>query len=143
MTLRLEIQEPAPEVTEKDLLSVYALFPRKGPGKQDGLKALRKTVKTRTDLEDCLRAVGVFAKEHAGKAKEYIRHFDRWARSWRDWLDLTDASGLRHGAVHVEATVVRAVLSVKYTPPQPVEPLTPEEVRAFAEEQLKNLKGGG
>lgn len=140
MTLRLEIQDPEPEVTEKDLLSVYALFPRKGPGKQDGLKALRRTVKTRADLEDCLRAIGVFTKEHAGKAKEYIRHFDRWARSWRDWLDLAPRSESSEiGKGLSEWTPLR----VKYTPPQPVEPLTPEEVRAFAAEQLKNLKGGG
>lgn len=137
MTLSLEIQDPSPLVTDADLLSVYALYPRRGPGKQDGLKALRKTVKTRADLDDCLRAVRAFVAAHQGKAKEYIRHFDRWARSWRDWLEMESAET----AAWYEKPL--PALRVKATPPQAIDPISPEEARRFAAEQLERLKKGG
>lgn len=138
MTLSLEIQKPPPSVTEADLLSVYHLYPRRGPGKQDGLKVLRKTVKTRADLNDCLMAVRAFVAAHQGKAKEYIRHFDRWARSWRDWLEVDAAPTA--GPVTEWPT---AKLRVKATPAQAIDPISPEEARRFAAEQLERLKKGG
>lgn len=78
-------------VSEEDLLAVYAEYPRH-IGKSDGLKALRKTVRTAAELAECFRAVRNFARAVEGREMQYIRHFDRWARTWRDWLDCTERS---------------------------------------------------
>lgn len=142
VTLSLEIQDPFPLVTEADLLSVYDLYPRRGPGKQDGLRVLRKTVKTRADLDDCLRAVRAFVAAHQGQEKRFIRHFDRWARSWRDWLEVEDAPMCASERDFQQGRFGMA-LRVKATPPQAIDPISPEEARRFAAEQLERLKKGG
>jgi hypothetical protein len=72
-------------VREADLLSIYALYPRK-VDKSDGMKVLRLTVKTLDDLELCRRAVTNFAQAMKGQEARFIRHFGRWAKSWRDWI---------------------------------------------------------
>jgi hypothetical protein len=120
-------------VREAELLSVYALYPRK-VGKTDGLKVLRRTVKTAQDLEDCLRAVSNFAREMKGQESRFIRHFDRWARSWRDWL----------GDEEVELPLLRfAKGTERISPPipKPSGPVVEKgEIVNLAETLLRRLK---
>ncbi len=140
MTLLLEVQESR-EVTEADLLSVYALFPRKGPGKQDGLKVLAKTVKTHADLVACRQAVENFVKTHVGKEKAFIRHFDRWARSWKDWLELEETAPVvakRPPTAPVVSRVNGTLEMLRTAPKAPA-----DELRQMAAEALSKLKGGG
>ena len=115
MTLRLYIQDVDPEVTDKDLLAVYMLYPRKGPGKKDGLAVLKKTVKTRADHANCLMAVQAFAASVAGQEAKYVRHFDRWARSWTDWLEVVQLMN------RAQEDSLSSPLRVKATPPHPLE----------------------
>jgi hypothetical protein len=118
---------------EADLLQVYALYPRK-VDKSDGMKALARTVKTAEDLEDCLRAVQNFSKAMKGTEAKFIRHFGRWARSWRDWL----------GDEEVELPLLRfAKGTERISPPipKPSGPVVEKgEIVDLAETLLRRLK---
>lgn len=81
----LSVSASLPTVLER-LPEIYAEYPRK-VGKTDGMRVLAKSVITDDDFDACMRAVRNFAREHAGQEAKFIRHFDRWARTWRDWVD--------------------------------------------------------
>jgi hypothetical protein len=77
---------PTTEVEDEEFLAVYAIFPRK-VGKTDGIKILKATVTTRADFDLCIVAVKKYAAAVRGQDAKYVRHFDRWARTWRDWVE--------------------------------------------------------
>lgn len=117
-------------MSEVELLRVYALYPRK-VGKSDGLKVLRSTVTTVEDLEECLIAVKAFCREMAGQDPKFIRHFDRWARSWRDWV------GEKELPLLATAKSTERISSI----PQPSGPVVAgDELRDFAKSLLGRLK---
>jgi hypothetical protein len=78
------------EVSAEELLEVYMSYPRR-IGRTKGLEVLKRTVRTRKDLELCKKALAHFAAAHRGQEMRFIRHFDRWARTWRDWLDVEES----------------------------------------------------
>jgi hypothetical protein len=119
-------------VREADLLSIYALYPRK-VDKSDGMKVLRLTVKTLDDLELCRRAVTNFAQAMKGQEARFIRHFGRWAKSWRDWIGEEDELPLLRVAKGTER------LSPIPKPSGPV--VERDEVRAMAEMLVGRLRG--
>lgn len=67
---------------------IYKHYPKK-VGKTEGIKKLRKQLKTEEDFQACVKAVGVFAAECAGKDSQYIKQFSTWVNQecWRDCLD--------------------------------------------------------
>lgn len=71
-----------------DFETPYQDYPRK-IGKSDGLKKLRAEIRTRTDFDAFHQAVKNYKSfcEKENKSKEYIKHFDSFVSSWRDWLD--------------------------------------------------------
>lgn len=117
-------------MSDADLARVYALYPRK-VGKTEGLKVLKATVKTMEDLEECLIAVRAFCREMAGQDPKFIRHFDRWARSWRDWV------GERELPLLAIAKGTERISPI----PQPSGPVVAgDELRDFARSFLGRLK---
>lgn len=119
------------EVSEEDLLAIYRLYPRK-VDRSDGLKVLRKSVKTAKDLEECQMAVKAFARFCAGQDPKFIRHFGRWARSWRDWLEVEQPKVMAAG------TSPRPI----YQPPVVKEPVPAAEVARLGMELANKLRGG-
>lgn len=71
-----------------DLDSIYKLYPRK-EGKARGLVILKGSIKSQSDLDDCLRALDAFVAHHKKKGTEanFLPQFKTWAGSWRDALD--------------------------------------------------------
>ena len=69
-----------------DLEAIYSRYPRK-VGKTNGMKRLRASVKSQADYEELGRALTAYLAHVAGKDKQYIRQFDTWCTTWRDWLE--------------------------------------------------------
>lgn len=76
-----------PPVTASDLEQAYRAYPRK-EGKSKGLERLKSQIKTRDDLALLKRAIANYAEQVRldGTAEQFVRHFDTWTSSWRDWI---------------------------------------------------------
>lgn len=84
--------EPVPRF---DFAAIYGRYPRK-VGKTNGLKRLASSVKSAGDYAALVRALGVYLAHVAGKDKQYIRQFDTWTTTWRDWLEADAADTTTH-----------------------------------------------
>jgi DNA-binding transcriptional regulator YhcF (GntR family) len=65
---------------------LYELYPRK-EGKTDGFAVYQRVIKTDEDRARLRAAIENYARAKAGTEAQYLRHFDRFMRSWMDWLD--------------------------------------------------------
>lgn len=83
-------------VIDDELESIYSEYPRK-VGKSDAFKRLKKSLKTKGDLDDLRTAVRRFGAYCVRKntKKEYIPYFSTFASNWRDYLeaDFDDNTG--------------------------------------------------
>jgi hypothetical protein len=70
-----------------DFAAIYARYPRK-VGKTNGLKRLTASVKSEADYASLVRALTAYIAHVAGKDQQYIRQFDTWCTTWRDWLEV-------------------------------------------------------
>lgn len=77
-----------------DLPKIYSLYPRKR-GKQEGLKVLKREIKTQADFDACLKAVQNYAADVADTEERFVSYFGKWARRWRDWVDVEPAKAAK------------------------------------------------
>jgi len=80
-----EKEKECASASEFDLEALYALYPRKR-GRQKGLKALARLVKTPEDHERMRERILAFRAECEAKAtpQQYIPHFSTWVNERRD-----------------------------------------------------------
>lgn len=69
-----------------DLEALYQKFPKK-MGKAEGLKKLKKEVKSQDDFDAVLRAIDKFKAHHKQTDPQFIPYFSTFVSTWRDWLD--------------------------------------------------------
>jgi hypothetical protein len=76
----------------EDFQEIYNLYPRK-EGKSDGFVVYQRAIKTDEDRENLKTAIERYAKAKAGTEIQYLRGFDRFMRTWTDWLDPNAGKG--------------------------------------------------
>lgn len=84
-----------------DLQQIYAVYPRKGPGKHEGLKRLKAQIKTLEAFEECLAAARNYAEKIAAEKpeKKYVMQFSTWSNGrWRDYVDGPHIEETKRGA---------------------------------------------
>lgn len=69
-----------------DFEEVYKDYPRK-MGKKDGLKIFKTHITTEEKYDALLIAKKNFIDLHKNKEPKYIRGFDRFMRTWEDFLE--------------------------------------------------------
>lgn len=76
------------EQIENFIQEMYRYYPKK-LGKTNGLKKLRKQLKTETDCRDFATAMAKFITYHQQHETEpqYICMFSTFISTWMDWLD--------------------------------------------------------
>lgn len=80
---------PESELKESDYEAAYKSYPRKR-GKEEGLKKLRSTIKTRAAMDEFMYASKRYADDCRlnGTLPKHIKHFSTFVNSdWREWLD--------------------------------------------------------
>lgn len=80
--------EKPPDVRTSVESIYFNFYPRK-EGKQKGIQAAVKELKTQDDIQAFETAV-IRYKDHCAKNRtepKYIKHFSSFVASWRDWLD--------------------------------------------------------
>lgn len=70
-----------------DFEAIYKLYPRK-QGKLNGIKKLRKEIRSGDQYADLCRAVGNFVAHHrrAGTEPTFLPYFSTFVSTWREWL---------------------------------------------------------
>jgi hypothetical protein len=73
---------------EFDHESLYLLYPRRVK-KKDGLRKLRTLIKTNEDFDSIKKAITNYTEYCSKNVSEtkYVLHFDKFLRSWEDWLE--------------------------------------------------------
>lgn len=77
-----------PKVPSFNFLKAYEEYPRK-QGKTQGLKKCRSEIKTPEDFELLLKSIRRYRDyiRLNGIEPAYVKHFNSFMSSWRDWLD--------------------------------------------------------
>lgn len=76
-----------------DFESAYNLYPLK-MGKSDGMKKLKKEIKTNNDLELFKTAINNYKKEleRSKTDRKYFKHFSTFVNCWRDFIFIEQES---------------------------------------------------
>jgi len=74
---------------EETILSSYSNYPRK-EGKQQGIRTLRRNIKSMQNVEDFSKAVDNYAKhvELNNPEPKFIKMFSTFANCWQDYVEL-------------------------------------------------------
>jgi hypothetical protein len=71
-----------------DFEKIYGMYPRK-EGKQKGIEKCKSQIKYQSDYEELTRAINRYRLYCEKQVTEprFIKHFDTFMTSWRDYLD--------------------------------------------------------
>lgn len=69
-----------------DFEKIYEKYPKK-MGKERGLDACVKEIKTQEEYNSLLKAIDKYNQHIKGTDPRYIKHFDTFMETWKDWLD--------------------------------------------------------
>ena len=80
-----------------DFQEIYRKYPRKR-GKDRGLRACEKQIKTEADYRDLQTAVARYKESvrRDGTEMKFIKHFSTFMGDWRDWIDPETGGGEIH-----------------------------------------------
>lgn len=97
-------QKPNPGICPFNLEKAYAFYPRK-EGKTAGMATLSRTIASREDYTNLLKAVDNYASYvRANKTeKKFIKQFSTFANCWRDYIQPMDPeTGLKKESIKIE-----------------------------------------
>lgn len=82
---------------------VWSKYPNKD-GKKQALKYFRSSVKTEKDMDDIHTALNNYLLSKRVK-EGYIKNGSTWFNNWRDWIDVTHATGKSQAMLDMERMI--------------------------------------
>jgi hypothetical protein len=86
-----------------DFESLWIKYPNKD-GKKQALKYFRSSVKTEKDMDDIHTALNNYLLSKRVK-EGYIKNGSTWFNNWRDWIDVTHATGKSQAMLDMERMI--------------------------------------
>jgi biotin operon repressor len=91
-----------------DFESLYKKYPRK-EGKTPGITKCKAQIKTQSDFEALSKAIDRYREYtvKTGVEPKYIKHFDTFMTSWRDWTDPETGSAAEPAPFSIAAILAK------------------------------------